>query len=180
MAVILGGAASVVEDFERAEALAGGPWPGLVISVNDIPTVWAGRVHHWVTQHPERLEKWEKARRSLGYPEGYERWFVSGRRNIDKATRKWVGGSSSLTACAVAVVELGCSAVILCGVPMDDSPHLIRGTPWGDWPRYWPSWTRVKGHRPLDEMQGVVKSFGGRTMEALGEPTAEWLAGRLA
>jgi hypothetical protein len=178
--VILGGAASVVEDFERAEVLVGGPWPGLVITVNDVPTIFAGRVHHWVTQHPEKLERWERVRRERGHPSGSVRWFVTGRRGIDRTTRRWVGGSSVLTACEAAVLELGCKAVVLCGCPMDDSPHVIRGKPWGEWPRFWPSWSKVKTHRPLVVMQGTVKSFGGRTKDALGEPTAEWLAERLA
>lgn len=180
LAVVLGGAASVVADFEALEGLIGRPWPGLVLSVNDIPTVWAGRLHHWVTQHPEKLERWERTRAEAGFPDGYERWFVSRRRRIDRTTRRWVGGSSALTACEAAVLELGCRAVVLCGCPMDDSPHLLRGTPWGEWSRYWPSWTTVKRSRPLDEMQGIVKSFGGRTRDALGEPTAAWLAEAMA
>jgi len=65
---------------------------------------------------------------------------------------------------------LGFERIILCGVPMDETPHFRRKEPWLDCYRYRKAWD--KNAKRLRER---TRSMGGWTWELLGEPTEEWL-----
>lgn len=99
-----------------------------------------------------------------------------GRRNpelVDAVFPEWNGGSSGLFAIGVTLDKLGVDAV-LCGVPMDETPHILDGKPWlhaGNFRKMW--------ERRHDRMRNHVRSMSGWTRQLLGPPTREWLLDRM-
>lgn len=185
--MILGGAECVWRDVAALESLTG-TWGGLVIAVNDVGVHWTRRLDHWVSLHPEKLVRgdtshprrwpWVRQRAHNGHPNGYETWCRNTKRaNVDHRIAAWSGGSSGLLAVNVAR-ELGCTHLILCGVPMTRAPHFVesgvhvKGRKWTPADSHWKKWLAHE-----KDMQGWVKSMSGRTRELLGAPTAEWLEG---
>jgi len=176
-ALVLGGGEGVWDEVLAVEEMYGRQWDGLVIGVNDVASHWPRDLDHWCTLHPEKLPAWKQVRKQYGFPGDYLVW---GRREqlVDRMIRPWGGGSSGLLAVTVAYA-LGCQRVVLCGVPMTDTPHFHesfvhqRKGVWGSSNTHWRVWKMME-HR----MQGWVKSMSGRTKELLGAPTAAWLEGR--
>lgn len=177
-ALVLGGAASVWEDVRAVETMIGGPWPGLVIAVNDVGSHWPRRLDHWCTLHPEKMPGWLKDRTAAGHPDGYTTWARRKSTGIARTIESWAGGSSGLLGVALACGPLECERVILCGVPMNRDPHFAqskvhpKGKPWTSCDAHWKSWTKPEFTK---RMQGRVKSMGGRTRDLLGAPDPEWL-----
>jgi len=180
VALILGGAACLWADVDAALALVGLPpsttdwagWPGIVIATNDAGAAWPGRLHHWVTLHPEKLTAWKDLRRARGYPEGYATWSKFAHPAIQHLVTSWGSGTSGLLAVAVARAVKARRAV-LCGVPMEATPHFFDTDVWRNADNAWRGW--VANER---RMTGWVRSMSGRTRGLLGEPTPEWLEGR--
>lgn len=170
-ALVLGGAGTLPAD--RAAALELFE-PDLVIACNhagrDEP-----RVDHWCSMHPNMLTHWLARRRQLGRADPQCCWhpdFRSKQAPKDIATRgiaNW-GGSSGLLCVGVAL-ELGCTHVVLAGVPLDKmAGHYDDPKPWVEARQYRWAWERRK-----ELMEGRVKSMSGWTAELLGKPTGEWL-----
>jgi len=167
-ALILGGAECVLADLTKHCAQYGSlPW--LVIAANKIGMFYPGHLDHWVTMHPEQLAPWKKHRRRRGGNDDYVTW--AGRRPdlVDRVTTH-SGGSTGLFAAKVALVDLGCERVVLCGVPMDDTPHFIRGAVGDHYEQYRCQWEAY-----IQELAACVRSWSGWTRELLGAPTEEWL-----
>ncbi len=175
-AIILGGGSNVWDEVLAWEVIYGRQWDGLVIAANDVGSHWPRYLDHWVTLHPNRLESWAGLRTAHGFPTGWETW---GRRSrmADHQIQPWAGGASGMLAIQVAAV-LGVRRAVLCGIPMDASPHF----PESVIHKKTDKWLAVAGHwraweRHLDKMLGWVRSMSGRTMDVLGGgPTLEWLA----
>lgn len=172
----LGGAREVWDDIRAWETIYGRPWDGLVIATNDIGAHFSRVVHHWVTLHPNRLvERWEPLRRSQGFPDGYVRWSLGGKRPmLDRAIAGW-GGDTGLGTLAVAA-ELGCTRAVLCGMPLTGTPHFAEsherfGPVWYAAASYWRWWRQRAA-----ELRWV-RSLSGRTRELLGAPDLDWLRG---
>lgn len=140
-----------------------------IIAVNDAGHAYPGAIHHWVTLHPEHLEKWQamcRRRRN-----SYQTWSRRGtEHDVDHIISHWGVGSSGLFAVTVAF-HLEIERVVLAGVPMTVAPHAD-GVPWQrkEVNVHWPGWLFH-----VERMRGRVKSMSGRTRELLGEPTPEWL-----
>lgn len=186
-AMILGGAQCVWEDVAELEATVG-VWDDLVIAVNDVGVHWTRRLDHWVSLHPEKLTSrdkdhprrwpWVRQRETAGHPGGATTWGRPTKRKfVDRTVRGWTGGASGLLALGVAA-ELGCTHVVLCGVPMDRRPHFsesgvhVQGRPWRPVDSHWKKWTNKEAL-----LRGWVTSMSGRTREMLGAPTIAWLEG---
>ena len=166
--LILGGAASVWDDAERALEMAEFD---AVIAVNDIGVHWPGRLDAWATLHPEKLPRWERDRRTRGYPGGYVRWSHAEKPHIDRMTTDW-RGSSGLFAVKVALEE-GYDKIVLAGIPMTaGDAHFFDDASWTASRGYLPAWNK----RRL-EMSGRVRSMSGWTALLLGEVDEGWLAG---
>jgi 2-polyprenyl-3-methyl-5-hydroxy-6-metoxy-1,4-benzoquinol methylase len=180
MALVLGGGASVWDDVRAIEAMLGRPWDGFVVAANDIGCHWPRRLDFWATLHPEKLKKWTEVRRANGYVDGYVTCARQAGKNrgVMRAVQTWPGGGSSglLAAGPVAVDLLGCTHVVLAGMPMDRSPYFAeskehpKGKNWSTADSHWAAWGKN-----IDRMRDRVKSFGGRTRDLLGAPTREWL-----
>ncbi len=173
-ALVLGGASCVWDDVATWERTYG-DWDGLVIAVNDVALHWRGKLHHWVTVHPEKLRGWM---RSL-HATSYETWSCRPRWAedvplVDNVLPPWHGADSGLYAVQVAQY-LGCQHVILCGIPMTATAHFAESAEsfpatWGSAERHWLVWRR----RYLS-LQHVVRSMSGRTRELFGAPSTDWL-----
>lgn len=171
-AVILGGAACVWDDLSGVERLVGEPWPDLVIAVNDAGAAYPGRLHHWVSLHPDKFPPWECERQRRGLNVDYETWAHQSLSYAPVTHALPLRGSGSSGFHAVRVAqELGCERVVLCGVPMNADPHFHNGVAWNDVKRYLPAWEHYK-----HEFSNV-RSMSGHTRELLGAPTAAWLRG---
>lgn len=176
LAVVLGGAECVWDDLEALEEMIGGPWYGTVIAVNEAGVHWPQYLHHWVTYHPEHFERWEAERVRLGGPPGYIRWARREEERVDRIAPPWEGGSSGRLAVAVASVLEPVDRVVLCGVPLTETPHFHdrdNGEPWQYADIHCRRWKAQ-----VDKIEGWVKSMSGRTRDLLGAPTMEWIDGR--
>jgi hypothetical protein len=179
--MVLGGASCVWTDVGRLEALVGGPWPGLILATNTAGADWPYRLDHWVTFHPEKLHAadptdgsgdWLRIRRERGFPGGFKTWARRAPDLVDEVLEPWGGGSSGHFGVRV-FHHVGCTRVVLCGVPMTETGHYHRehdGAPWKHADLHWKSWLRHY-HR----IDGWVRSMSGRTADKLGRPDMHWL-----
>lgn len=173
----MGGAQCVWGDLKALEAMIGRAWPGWIVAANDVGS-HLSVLHHWVTLHPEKMRKWEKDRRDNGHPTEYIRWGRRIHPDLDLQAKSWGGGSSGLLAVAVAVDKLGAERVVLCGTPLNRTPHFDESTvhptgkTWSSANSHWRVWTKDTVKARLKDR---VRSMSGRTRDLLGEPTAEWL-----
>lgn len=179
--LLLGGAACVWDDIERLGRAKVGRnhvinWPGHIMTVN-MALLFVEQPQHaysndgkWLkrlvaARRPEWGKRWPGKIRlhSIQTADGVEHWNFSG------------PGSSGLNAARVAV-KLGYEEIILCGIPLDDSPHIgephwqhcnftreVAGTAGNDENRFW-------AQARKNEFEGRVKSMSGRTREWLGSP----------
>lgn len=171
-ALVLGGALSLHED--EISALAMGFKPDLIIATNHAGRDRPGRVDHWCSFHMELFPLWIKARAAAGHPRAGWLWSChpapAPKGLLIRKTANWKG-SSGLLAVTVAL-ELECSHIILCGVPMTrEGEHYDKPGLWRDAGNYRKAWTDA-----VPKMAGRVRSFGGFTGEILGAPDPEWLA----
>ena len=179
---ILGDAACVWDDVERLGlrfdqrrgAVATDQWD--LMTINKMVELTPGNIEHAYSNEASLLLKFVAARRCEYQGEFY------GPRHTHSSTRgaswhwPWGGfGTSALGACIVAV-GLGYDRIVLCGIPLDESPHNGE-PPWrrtgfrteaadsvgAGINRYW--------QRARDlAFEGKIKSMSGRTRDWLGEP----------
>lgn len=172
IALCLGGAPSVWSEYEAAKALVGDR-THVVIAANDAGVEFPGRLDAWATLHPERFDRWRSARAERGLNEDY-RALAYPRDQMPADTQPWPQrwyGSSGLYVAQVALDALGCTAAILCGVPMEAEAGHITGAA---------SWPYVEKYRPGFEhakAEGApIRSMAGWTADLMGKPDREWIA----
>lgn len=170
IALILGGAPSWREEAKAAALLL--DRRHLIVAANWAGVHWRGQLHAHATLHPEHLAEWRAARRVPA-----DRYFVPAGLHAlpwaEKAADRW-NGSSGLYAAQVALFEVGATAVIFCGVPMDsEAGHFTRppGASWEGTSDY-----RLGFEAALRECGGRVRSMGGWTADLFGQPTSTWAA----
>lgn len=170
VALVLGGAACVGDDAEMAIAFCkdkGLKWGA--VACNEIAADYTGDLDAIVTVHSNKLGKITATRHRKGLnraptyahngrPTVLTDWAFPGQRSA---------GSSGLFAAKVALVDLGFDAAILCGIPMDNSPHYFDDKPWTDADHHWPAFLEV-----ADSVKGRLVSMSGRTRDLLGGPEA--------
>jgi hypothetical protein len=161
-AVVLGGADCVWNDI--AELVNYDPaWPDVVIAVNNVGYAYPGVIHHWVSLHPDKLRReWEPLRPG---PAAYQDWTDRFPQPGMRRVTPWSAGSSGLLGVTVAVDMLGCSEVVVCGIPLDTRPHFDDDQAWTDALKHQHAW-----RRRLELMIGRVRSMSGWTAELLGRP----------
>jgi hypothetical protein len=178
-ALVLGGASCVWDDlleFEMKHCINHLPWDGLVIAANDVGAHWPRDLDHWVTLHSDKFPAWQLLRMQHGFRAGYRTWCRWYRPDIpvDFRMRPWAGGSSGMLAVQVALEGLGCTHVVLCGVPMTQTPHFAETTErfhsiWLAANAHWKSWEDRRA-----QFGDRVRSMSGRTRELFGAPSLEW------
>ena len=179
--VIVGGAKCVWDDLARLWPIADD-----VMCVNDMIMHYPGEIRHICSLDEPLLEKWWDARRPP-----YKKQFpgvprMHTRRDLEALSERienWPfsgGGTSGLFACFVGL-GLGYDEIILCGIPIDNSPHYWQA-PWekcnfqrelvrrdgtmkrrGDSRSFW-------ANANAKHFNGRVKSMSGDTRELLGAP----------
>lgn len=180
-AMVLGGGQGVWDDVVAWEMAYGKQWDGLIIAANDVGSHWPRVLHHWCTLHAEKMPNWIATRRRYGFPGEFQTW---GRRVgktrgaptwIEHSVMPWGGGSSGLLAVQVARI-LGCTKIILCGIPMEAVPHFAESLvhasdkPWTSCAGHWRAWMKCKA-----KYQAWTRSMRGETRRMLGGPTRAWL-----
>jgi len=170
VALCLGGAQNVMEEYENAVALCianNKTWITLVC--NDTIALFSQEIDKAVTLHPDKMPIWLDKRRAAGLIDPKETWCHRPYRHISNDTKDW-GGSSGLLMVKIAR-EAGIRKVVLCGVPMTvEAGHIVRRAKWTAAHGFRRGWMR---HTP--ELKPFVRSFAGWTKELFGEPTSEWL-----
>lgn len=170
IALILGGAPSVFAEAEAAAALIGRRH--MVVAANLAGIHWPGKLDAWASLHSERIGDWRKAR--IG-PAAARHFVPAGIHALpwaEKVADRW-NASSGGYALQIALFELGATAAILCGVPMEsEAGHFTRqpGTSWEGTADY-----RLGFEAALRECGGRIRSMGGWTSRLYGPPTAEWV-----
>jgi hypothetical protein len=170
-AVILGGGKYVWDEMAEWEKIYGRPWDGLIIAVNDVGVYWPRPFDHWVSLHAEKMARWQRERARAELPGEYHSWGTRPYRHVTP----WARGASGMLAVQVAQV-VGCTRVVLCGMPMTVSPHFVESVEhgpeevWWGADSHWLSWDKH-----AKKMQGWVRSMSGKTQKLLGRPTVAWL-----
>lgn len=171
IALILGGAPTW-----EAEAMAAADLlPGvrrMVVAANLAGVHWSGKLDAWATEHPERLAEWACQRKG---PAASRHFVPAGLAmcppGTEQAADRW-NGSSGLYAAQVALFELGATAIVLCGIPMDsEAGHFIYPGSWAGTADY-----RLGFEAALRECGGRIRSMSGWAAGLFGQPTPEWLA----
>lgn len=181
-ALVVGCADCVWDDVAAAELLGAFD---RIYCVKLAGVAWPGRFDVWATLHPEYMDEYEAKRAEKNLPNGYE--VVAplagevgehgGKGRISRrVTYRYPGmtgsASSGIYGAKVALHD-GCSRVVLAGVPLTRTPHFARGpSNWAQLGSFLPGFEISVSH-----MLGKVKSMSGMTMERLGRPDPEWLAG---
>lgn len=186
-ALVIGGASCVWDDVLAVEKLIGERWPGIVVAVNDVLVHWPRHLDHACSLHPDKLMRcdpshparwsWVEQRRRNGFSMDFTTWGQKA-NTTQRRIYPWVGGSSGLLGVTVAV-EICAPKIILCGIPMTQTPHFQESgchdeyAKWEAADSHWKNWMLPS---VLERMGGRVRSMSGRTKGLLGAPTAKWLA----
>lgn len=168
-ALILGGAKTVFEDYERAKQLF---QPDTVIAVNDSMAEFPD-VEHFATMHPKKVKQWLDKRRAKGFEDPKRYWTATDRAfpdGFEFQTLKNTRGGSGLLAIYVARY-LGYDKKILAGIPMSpEMGHFFDERDWKECKLYRVVWE----HNPT--LREDTRSMSGWTMQTFGFPEADWLA----
>lgn len=169
ISLVLGGAPSVWADVEAAKAALDGR-AHLVVACNDAGARYEERLDAWASLHPEHLERWAAERAGNA---DYRRFRPNEWPGPEAtvAPERWPG-SSGLYALQIALFEMGATAAILCGVPMEQGAgHFTHDGPWAATSSY-----RYAFQAALPVIGGRTRSMGGWTARLFGQPTPEWIA----
>lgn len=170
-AIILGGADCLWSDL--AKVPGGVQEDDQVIAVNRSAVDYVGELDHLVSLHTEKLRVWIRKRERAGGNLDFVTWGRRRDESVDRIVHPWGGMCSGGYAVQIALEELHCNPVILCGTPLDPSPHYYDDGLWGsrDWEvcsEYHAGW-----EKNLPRMHGKVFSMSGWTRELLGFPPIE-------
>lgn len=179
-ALVLGRAEGVLEDAEKAKALAKIDY---VLATGPVACDYPGEIDAWVWYHSELFADRAAKRARNGYPPVKSYWTLKPRGGVGRTSTPGVelnyidwqkGGSSGLIAVIIALEIYKANRVALAGVPMDSEggrydDHKL----WPEALRHRAAWTMN-----LTMLKGRVRSFTGWTREILGgePPTAEWMS----
>lgn len=169
IALVLGGAPSVWRELAEAQALLNRRH--LVVAANHAGMLHRGRLDAWATLHPEKIADWRSGRKGPPAARHFVPAGLSGLPWAEQMPDRW-NGSSGLYAAQAALLEVGATAVILCGVPMDsEAGHIVQAGAWAGTADY-----RLGFEAALRECGGRIRSMGGWTADLFGAPSAAWVA----
>lgn len=162
-AIVLGSADTLQSDLDSLGNMREG---ATIFAVNHTGFRYKTHIDYWVTLHPECWKDWPQKRTAMGgnmdfISIGYNPANQTP-KGMDKGSSDW-GGMSGLFAVKCAFEE-GFEEVILCGVPMTDTPYF-----WGKDLHYNILAYRKGWEKHLDKLKGRVYSQSGWTAELLGK-----------
>lgn len=161
------------------------------IAVKRAVELYPGKLFAYATLHPNAAVASIRSRDAMGFPMGFPLFtsteFLRAAARMKRNGRELgisgvrlfsdLAGSSGLFGVRCALESH--KKIILCGVPMDESPYSmtpnIPGLSMGNFQSHVNAYRRgwVKSHALLKDQ---VRSMSGWTREMLGAPTEEWLA----
>ena len=124
--LVVGGAACVWNDLRPFYGEYGGKFGGKydVIAVNDIAMHLPGPVKHLYSNNTPFLKKWRDARRDqFCSTYGFIKFLHSNHKG--HIFWPWPGSGTSALGAVYTALALGYDDIILCGIPLDDSPHYF-------------------------------------------------------
>jgi hypothetical protein len=162
-AIVLGSADTLQSDLDSLGNMREG---AAIFVINHTGFEYPIRADYWVTLHPECWHEWLPKRQAAGLNMDFKSIGYNDRnktpKGMDRGSSDW-GGMSGLFAVKCAFEE-GFEEVILCGVPMTDTPYF-----WGDNLNYNIIGYRKGWEKHLDKLKGRVYSQSGWTAELLGK-----------
>ena len=161
-AIVLGSADTLQSDLDSLGNMREG---ATIFCVNTTGFRFKTHIDYWVTLHPECWYKWVSEREKIGGNMNFKSIGYNAQNKtpegMDRGSSDW-GGMSGLFAVKCAFEE-GFEEVILCGVPMTDTPYF-----WGKDLHYNILAYRKGWEKHLDKLKGRVYSQSGWTKELLG------------
>ncbi len=161
-AIVLGSASTLQSDLDSIGNMKDG---AAIFVVNHTGFKYPIHADYWVTLHPECWHEWVPLRKAAGYNMDFKSIGYNSQnqtpKGMDRGSSDW-GGMSGLFAVKCAFEE-GFEEVILCGVPMTDTPYF-----WGSELHYKILPYRAGWERHIDKLKGRVYSQSGWTKELLG------------
>lgn len=178
VAIVIGGATCVWEDYERTIALLDSlPFHVTTTTfvTNDSIPLFEDFLDVVTTLHPLKVGQWLALRehKGLNRPEYVVSYDTNMHPAVTDSVADW-GGSSGLYGFKVAKEMFGIPRVILCGVPLDkDAGHIVRNKRWESADGFRKAW-----NDNIKDIVPFVRSWGGWSMKKLGglPPDAAWLS----
>jgi hypothetical protein len=162
-AIVLGSADTLQSDLDSIGNMRDG---AAIFVINHTGFEFPIRADYWVTLHPECWHEWLPKRQSAGLNMDFKSIGYNDRnkapKGMDRGSSDW-GGMSGLFAVKCAFEE-GFEEVVLCGVPMTDTPYF-----WGDNLNYNIIGYRKGWEKHIDKLKGRVFSQSGWTAGLLGK-----------
>jgi hypothetical protein len=162
-AIVLGSADTLQSDLDSLGNMREG---AAIFVINHTGFEYPIRADYWVTLHPECWHEWPQKRKAMGGNMDFISIGYNDRnqtpKGMDRGSSDW-GGMSGLFAVKCAFEE-GFEEVILCGVPMTDTPYF-----WGDNLNYNIIGYRKGWEKHIDKLKGRVFSQSGWTAGLLGK-----------
>lgn len=169
LAIVLGSALSVWDDFDAVEAILAGR-PRLVIACNDAGAHFGGHIDGWVSLHPDRFSRWRSSRKGPGRYRVFSHLGNPAQPDLEVIPERWTG-SSGLYGAQIALSVFGCAGAVLCGIPIDqEAGHIVHPGPWSRVERY-----RSGFRAAAPEIASDLRSMSGWTRQTFGAPDVEWL-----
>lgn len=163
--IVIGSAEGVWDDMEKAISIAKAPQ---FMAINLMFCAFKQsildkkiRIHHWATVHPEFF-----AIRGLYTGRTTTTHSCTQAKDVDALWKIRNNGTSGLFGIRVGLA-MGFERVILCGMPMDNRPHLY------DYPSTKLTWPEDKAVEMAWE-EAIKDDFKGRVISMSGR-TKEWL-----
>lgn len=169
--IALGGAEGVWNELSEALKLCPNADVG---GVNEAARDHEGHLSVWATLHPSKFADWQRQRERKVLNTDYIACAHKDdpEARLDLVTNEVWSGTSGLYLCQVALLKLGYSQVIVCGMPLEDSPHYFDSEQWWAAPNYRRGWKKAVG----GELSGKIRSMSGWTRELVGPPDSGWLS----
>ena len=162
-AIVLGSADTLQSDLASLGNMKEG---AAIFVVNHTGFKFPIRADYWVTLHPECWHEWLPKRKAAGFNMDFKSIGYNALnqtpKGMDRGSSDW-GGMSGLFAVKCAFEE-GFEEVILCGVPMTDTPYF-----WGNKLHYKILPYRKGWEKHIDKLKGRVYSQSGWTKELSGK-----------
>lgn len=161
-AIVLGSADTLQSDLDSLGNMREG---AVIFCVNTTGFRFKTHIDYWVTLHPECWHEWLPKRQAAGLNMDFKSIGYNDRnktpKGMDRGSSDW-GGMSGLFAIKCAFEE-GFEEVVLCGVPMTDTPYF------GGKDLHYKILPYRKGwEKHIDKLKGRVFSQSGWTKELLG------------
>ena len=176
-AIVVGSASCLFRDLKAIEKLVERDTFAEIIGVNRAAMVVP--VHRWASLHPELFFRdrggagWLEERREF-FPEATPVLYgPSSKPRADVVPIETAGRGSSGYFGVELALELGAERILLVGIPMTPTPHVLESEPWDAANAHFKVWQEPE---TLERFRNV-RSVSGRTAELLGTPSREWWRG---